>query len=86
MREFYKFVGENFKVSAEVKERKLRKSILNIYHRKDGSLSEFRIRDMGYGTERSNSRYKTIPTLDSCTVDNKPVRVEYSLPITIQTD
>jgi hypothetical protein len=51
MREFYKFVGENFKVSAEVKEMKLRKSILNIYHRKDGSLSEFRIlRDMGYGT------------------------------------
>jgi hypothetical protein len=48
----YKFVGENFKVSAEVKEIK-RKSILNIYHRKDGSLSEFRIlRDMGYGTER----------------------------------
>jgi hypothetical protein len=48
MREFYKFVGENFKVSAE--EEKI-KSILNIYHRKDGSLSEFRIlRDMGYGT------------------------------------
>jgi hypothetical protein len=33
----------------------------------------------------SNSRYKTIPTLDSGT-DNKPVRVEYSLLITIQTD
>jgi hypothetical protein len=53
MREFYKFVGENFKVSAEVKNEIKRKSILNIYHRKDGSLSEFRIlRDMGYGTER----------------------------------
>jgi hypothetical protein len=34
----------------------------------------------------SNSRYKTIPHWIPGTVDNKPVRVEYSLPITIQTD
>jgi hypothetical protein len=56
----------------QVKERKL-ESILNIYHRKDGSLSEFRIlRDMGYGTGGSNSRYKTIPHWIPGTVDNKP--------------
>jgi hypothetical protein len=41
---------------------------------------------MGYGTGGSNSRYKTIPHWIPGTVDNKPVRVEYSLPITIQTD
>jgi hypothetical protein len=36
----------------QIKERNKEK-YTNIYHRKDGSLSEFRIlRDMGYGTER----------------------------------
>jgi hypothetical protein len=63
------------------------KSILNIYHRKDGSLSEFRIlRDMGYGTGEAIRVIKLSPHWIPGTVDNKPVRVEYSLPITIQTD
>jgi hypothetical protein len=52
MREFYNLLAKTSKFPEERKEIK-RKSILNIYHRKDGSLSEFRIlRDMGYGTER----------------------------------
>ena len=55
---------------------------------KDGSLSEFRIlRDMGYGTGEEAIRViKLSPHWIPGTVDNKPVRVEYSLPITIQTD
>jgi hypothetical protein len=49
MREFY-MLAKTSKFPQKLKEIK-RKSILNIYHRKDGSLSEFRIlRDMGYGT------------------------------------
>jgi hypothetical protein len=67
-------------LSAEVKEIK-RKSILNIYHRKDGSLSEFRIlRDMGYGT--GEEAIRVIKLSPHWIQDNKPVRVEYSLPIT----
>lgn len=89
MREFYKFVGENFKVSAEVKEMKLKGKVYLIFTiEKDGSLSEFRIlRDMGYGTGEEAIRViKLSPHWIPGTVDNKPVRVEYSLPITIQTD
>jgi hypothetical protein len=73
---------ENPKFPQEIKG----KSILNIYHRKDGSLSEFRIlRDMVM-ERRSNCVIKLSPHWIPGTVDNKPVRVEYSLPITIQTD
>jgi hypothetical protein len=42
---------------------------------------------MGYGTGEEAIRViKLSPHWIPGTVDNKPVRVEYSLPITIQTD
>lgn len=89
MSEFYKFVGENFKVSEEASKMKLKgKVYITFMIEKDGSLSEFRIlRDMGYGTGEEAVRVlKLSPTWIAATVNNKPVRVQYSLPITIQTD
>jgi hypothetical protein len=89
MSEFYKFVGENFKISEEAAKMKLNGRVYLIFTiEKDGSLSEFRIlRDMGYGTGEEAIRViKLSPHWIPGTVDNKPVRVEYSLPITIQTD
>lgn len=89
MIEFYRYVGENFKVSEEASKMKLKgKVYLTFMIEKDGSLSEFRIlRDMGYGTGEEAVRVlKLSPNWIPGTIDNKPVRVQYSLPIAIQTD
>jgi hypothetical protein len=89
MNAFYQFVAENFKVSEEASKMKLKgKVYITFMIEKDGTLSEFRIlRDMGYGTGEEAVRVlKLSPTWIAATVNNKPVRVQYSLPITIQTD
>jgi hypothetical protein len=66
----------------EIKE----KSILNIYHRKDGSLLSLNSSRHGlWNGEEAIRVIKLSPQIPG-TVDNKPVRVEYSLPITIQTE
>ncbi|PWA11253.1 energy transducer TonB [Flavobacterium laiguense] len=55
---------------------------------KDGSLSEFKIlRDVGYGTGDEAIRVmKLCPKWIPGKIDGKPVRVLYSLPITIQQE
>jgi hypothetical protein len=89
MNAFYQFVGENFKISEEASKIKLKgKVYITFMIEKDGNLSEFRIlRDIGYGTGEEAVRVlKLSPNWIPATVDNKPVRIEYSLPISIQTD
>lgn len=89
MSEFYKFVAENFKISGEAAKIKLKgKVYITFMIEKDGSLSEFRIlRDIGYGTGAEAVRVlKLSPTWIPGTVNNKPVRVQYSLPISVQTN
>jgi hypothetical protein len=86
--EFYKFVGENFKISKEASKMKLNGKVYLIFTiEKDGSLSEFKIlRDMGYGTGEEALRVlKLSPNWIPARVNDKPVRVEYSLPISIQS-
>jgi hypothetical protein len=89
MGEFYKFVGQNFKVSTEAKKIKLKGKVYLIFTiEKDGSLSDFSIlRDIGYGCGEEAIRVlKLCPNWIPAMVNNKPVRVEYSLPISIQTE
>lgn len=84
MNEFYKFVGANYKIPAELKGNG--RVYIKFMVEKDGSLSEFEIlRDMGFGTGEEAIRVlklspKWIPGKDK----DKPVRVQYSLPITLQ--
>ncbi|MFE3847242.1 M56 family metallopeptidase [Flavobacterium sp. LB3P45] len=84
MNEFYKFVGANYKIPAELKGNG--RVYIKFMVEKDGSLSEFEIlRDMGFGTGEEAIRVlklspKWIPGTDKV----KPVRVQYSLPITLQ--
>jgi beta-lactamase regulating signal transducer with metallopeptidase domain len=87
--EFYKLIGMNFKVPAEASKKKLEgKAIIEFMVERDGSLSEFKIvKDLGYGI--GNEAIRTIklsPKWIPGTIDGKPARVLYTLPITIQTE
>jgi hypothetical protein len=86
---FYKFVGENYKISPEAAEIKLKgKVYVTFMVEKDGSLSELTIlRDIGYGTGEEAIRVlKLCPKWIPGKVNNIPVKTLYSLPITIKTD
>lgn len=87
--EFYKLIGMNFKIPAEASKQKLEgKAIIEFMVEKDGSLSEFKIvKDLGFGIGNEAIRaiklsHKWIPG----TIDGKPARVLYTMPITIQTE
>ena len=79
---FYEFVGQNFKApEAKVNGRVYIKFIVEA----DGSLSNFEImRDIGYGTGEEAVRVlKLSPKWIPGEQDGTPVRVQYSLPISI---
>ncbi|MWB94277.1 M56 family peptidase [Flavobacterium sp. GA093] len=85
---FYMFVGQNFKMPAEATKNKIETKILMQFMvEKDGSLSEFKtIKDAGYGLGEEAIRVlKLSPKWNPATQDGNPVRVLYSLPITIQS-
>jgi beta-lactamase regulating signal transducer with metallopeptidase domain len=89
IKEFYKLVGMNFKIPAEALKQKLEgKAIIEFMVERDGSLSEFKIvKDLGFGIGNEAIRaiklsHKWIPG----TIDGKPARVLYTMPITIQTE
>ena len=89
MEEFYKFVGENFKMPSEASKNKIGgKVYINFIIEKDGSVSEVIIgSDLGYGLGKEAARVLRLsPKWIPATEKGKPVRIEYSLPITIQTD
>jgi hypothetical protein len=82
---FYQFVGKNYKTPSQPNlEGKI---YLTFIVEKDGSLSEIKIlRDIGYGTGEEAIRVlKLSPKWIPAKINNKPVRVEYNLPITIQS-
>ena len=81
---FYTFVGNNFRMP-DVKDAK-GKVIIIFTVEKDGSLTDIKsIRDIGYGTGEEAVRVlKLSPKWIPGEIDGKPVRVSYSLPITIQ--
>lgn len=87
--EFYKLIGINFKVPAEASKQKLvGKAIIEFMVERDGSLSEFKIvKDLGYGI--GNEAIRTIklsPKWIPGSINGKPARVLYTLPITVQTE
>jgi beta-lactamase regulating signal transducer with metallopeptidase domain len=84
---FYKFVGSNFKMPAEADKNKIQgKVYMQFVVEKDGSLSDLRtMKDIGYGIGDEVIRVlKLSPKWTAGFVNGKPVRVMYSLPITIQ--
>ena len=86
--EFYKFIGENFKMSAEANKIKIKgKAYMQFIIEKDGRLSEIKtIKDPGYGLGDEAIRVlKLSPKWTAATQEGKAVRVMYSLPITFQS-
>lgn len=87
--EFYKFVGNNFRIPAEASKNKIETKIaMQFMIEKDGSLSEITIvKDAGYGIGDEAVRIlKLSPKWIPGSENGKPVRVLYSLPITIQAE
>lgn len=85
---FYKFIGENFKMSAEASKIKIKgKAYMQFIIEKDGSLSDIKtIKDPGYGLGDEAIRVlKLSPKWTAATQEGKAVRVMYSLPITFQS-
>lgn len=81
---FYKFIGSNFKVPAELKSNG--RLLLTFMIEKDGSLSEFEIlKDIGFGTGEEVIRVlKLSPKWIPGKENDEIVRVKYSLPIQIE--
>lgn len=80
---FYKFVGNNFQTPEE--DGLKGKVYVSFIVEKDGSLTDIRVvRDIGYGTGK-----EAIRVLNKCPKwipgqkNGKPIRVMYSIPITI---
>ena len=83
--EFYKFVGTNFKTPEQPNLKG--KVYITFIVEKDGSLSDIKnIRDIGFGTGDEAIRVlKICPKWIPGKMNGVPVRVMYSLPITIQS-
>jgi beta-lactamase regulating signal transducer with metallopeptidase domain len=81
---FYKFIGTNFKVPAELKGSG--KVVLTFIVEKNGSLSEFEIlKDIGFGSGEEVIRVlKLSPKWIPGKENNELVRVKYSLPIQVE--
>lgn len=81
---FYKFIGSNFKIPSGLKTNG--KVYITFMIEKSGNLSEFEIlRDIGFGTGEESIRVlKLSPKWIPGKENDKPIRVKYSLPITIQ--
>ncbi len=85
--EFYAYVGENFKMPKQAIEANLKgKAFVSFIIEKDGSTSNVKlIRGIGMGTDEEALRViKESPKWIPGEVDGIPVRVLYSLPITIR--
>ncbi|MFV8370799.1 M56 family metallopeptidase [Flavobacterium sp. LB2P74] len=83
--EFYKFVGENYKTPSQPNLKG--KIYVTFIIEKDGSLSDIKnIRDIGFGSGEEAIRVlKICPKWIPGKMNGVPVRVMYSLPITLQS-
>lgn len=89
MGEFYKFVAQNFKISKEMSDDKVKGRVyITFTIENDGSISDVRsLRDVGYGTGEEAIRVmKLSPKWSPGKVNGEAVKVMYSLPITINTE
>ncbi|GIZ09158.1 energy transducer TonB [Flavobacterium sp. UMI-01] len=85
MDKFYAYVGKNYRAPEE--EGLKGKVYVTFVVEKDGSLTDIKVlRDIGYGTGAEAIRVlKKSPRWNPGVQNGKPVRVLYSLPITIQS-
>jgi protein TonB len=85
MDKFYSYVGKNYRAPEE--EGLKGKVYVTFVVEKDGSLTDIKVlRDIGYGTGKEAIRVlNKCPRWNPGVQNGKPVRVLYSLPITIQT-
>jgi len=85
MAKFYKYVGDNYRAPDE--DGLKGKIYVTFVVEKDGSLTDIKVlRDIGYGTGKEAIRVlDRSPRWNPGVQNGKPVRVLYSLPITIQT-
>ena len=84
MKAFYSFLGEQIKYPKEAAEKKVEgKVFLKFIVEKDGSLGEVEvISGPGYGTNEEALRViKASPKWNPGMVKNKPVRVQYHIPV-----
>lgn len=89
LKEFYKFIGKNFKMPAEASKRKINGKVdMSFSIEEDGILSDFKIeKDLGFGLGEEAIRVlKLSPKWIPGSQEGKPVKVSYSLPITIKAD
>ena len=87
--EFYKFVGNNFKMPLEASKSKVNGKVdLSFSVEKDGTLSDFKIeKDLGFGLGDEAIRVlKISPKWIPGSKDGEAVKVSYSLPITIRAE
>lgn len=86
LKEFYAYIGKNYRVPSV--NNLSGKVIVNFVVEKNGSLTEIKVlRDIGYGTAEEAIRVlKKSPKWTPGYQNGKPVRVFYSLPITISTN
>ncbi|MGL3000139.1 M56 family metallopeptidase [Flavobacterium sp. RSSB_23] len=84
MKKFYQFVANNFQIPTDLKGNG--KIYIKFIVEMDGSITnEEIIRDMGFGTGEEAIRViKLSPKWIPAKKDGVPVRVQYSLPITLQ--
>jgi hypothetical protein len=85
MKNFYQFVADNFQMPTDVKLKG--KVYVMFIIEKDGSITNANIlRDIGFGTGEEALRViKLSPKWIPAQKDGVPVRVQYSLPITIMS-
>jgi periplasmic protein TonB len=85
MDKFYSFVGKNYRTPEE--EGLKGKVYVTFVVEKDGSLTDIKVlRDIGYGTGKEAIRVlQRSPRWNPGIQNGKPVRVLYSLPISIQS-
>jgi protein TonB len=85
MDKFYKFIAKNYNTPDE--EGLKGKVFVTFVVEKDGSLTDIKvIRDIGYGTGKEAIRVlKSSPKWNPGEQNGKKVRVQYSLPINIQS-
>jgi protein TonB len=85
MQKFYNFISKNFQTPEE--DGLSGKIFVTFVVEKDGSLTDIKVlRDIGYGTGKEALRVlKSCPRWNPGVQNGKPVRVQYSLPINIQS-
>lgn len=86
--QFYKFIGQNFKVPVTPADVKLKGRVyVTFIIEKDGALTDFKmLRDIGYGTGDEALRVlKLCQNWIPGKINGEPVATMYSLPITIQS-